>query len=286
MQHATAFAWRVYASASALQQQQHVPDHRRLQQQPLRAALNRTRLPGVCAPTAENDGGDCASGDSGSWSTVKHQIKSMGGCVARCNACARCAFVSLSLLSHQECSWYAECNLDDLRPPMATGRDYVTVHVKNAAAPEKLVVPDYQPPAMSPARQRRVAIVTLRLGGGKHAACGMPQWCHEAKRYASVISSLPSFNATVIVIGRRRRRQNDVEAALGFDERDCEGATIVESDARVEAAMRTCAAHGTAGHAALAATHPTLLKWGPVGWPCCQNAPLKVHQLTVPLACT
>ena len=54
----------------------------------------------------------------------------MADCIAKCRACARCRYVSLSLsLAHRDCSWFHSCNLSRLYPPPGTGPDYTSVAV-------------------------------------------------------------------------------------------------------------------------------------------------------------
>ena len=83
---------------------------------------------GYCAPT---DGrGSCTTGDKGSWSTRGSDIRSMADCIAKCRACARCRYVSLSLArAHRDCSWFHSCDLRQLYPPPGTGTDYTSVAV-------------------------------------------------------------------------------------------------------------------------------------------------------------
>ena len=249
-----------------------------------RASNSRNRsVSGYCAPSAGELGGDCSAGDSGSWSLGRNRIRSLQACVARCRQCARCAFVSYSAAPvHSECSWYSDCDLDDLRPPPHTGPDYVTVRVKAASErePARLALG-------SPARSVRVAIVTLLVGPrwqpsmGQETIyqqeqmmkpCGVVQWCHEARRYAEAINELPGFNASVYVVARRHRNRDGALEDASFDARDCPGATLVATDWRVEKAMRRCAELPRSGassrrHVPLLWTgHPSLLKWSVVGW--------------------
>ena len=172
--------------------------------------------------------------------------------MSKCQVCARCAYVSLSL-AQRDCSWYSECDLSDLRPsPPGAAKDYVTVQVKEAAAPV---------PKAAAGASVQVAVVSLEVGrgAGKHMLrCGIVQWCVEAQRYAAAINTLAGFNASVVVIGRRHSGRG---RKAGFDPADCPGAAaVVESDPRVEAAMRACPSHQRASW------HPSMLKWAVVGW--------------------
>ena len=78
--------------------------------------------PGYCGIALVR--GDCTIGDSG----VFEGPSSLPECAVACTACARCAVISWSnapwarnavLRGHGDCSWYAECDLDDLRRPRA-----------------------------------------------------------------------------------------------------------------------------------------------------------------------
>ena len=77
--------------------------------------LSRAKV-GYCGETRER--GDCVAGDKGTldlsatifsagWS------KSAAACLVKCKACARCRFVSVSLLQ-RDCSWYATCQMEAL----------------------------------------------------------------------------------------------------------------------------------------------------------------------------
>ena len=94
----------------------------------LRAQRFRSKT-GLCGPTPSGPS-DCALGDRGSWGVDAEKIKSMAACVARCTACSRCNYVSLSLApAHAECAWYAACDMAHLTAPPESGTDYETVHV-------------------------------------------------------------------------------------------------------------------------------------------------------------
>jgi hypothetical protein len=85
---------------------------------------------GFCGVTNEGVEGDCARGDSGSWNTRVHRVRTFADCVGRCVLCARCSYVTYSP-DNDDCSWYSHkrCNLRSL------GRDdaFRTVQVARAA---------------------------------------------------------------------------------------------------------------------------------------------------------
>ena len=75
---------------------------------PERSSKLTLPLVGFCHPTPS--GGDCATGDHGSWDTrAEKALDSLDGCAARCRRCARCQMVSYSAL-HHDCSWYHYCH--------------------------------------------------------------------------------------------------------------------------------------------------------------------------------
>lgn len=70
--------------------------------------------PGFCGPRKAPDGGDCDTGDRGSWRMSRFRNFNVSSCLQRCQMeCARCQYVSVSLLGH-DCSWWASCDLGQL----------------------------------------------------------------------------------------------------------------------------------------------------------------------------
>ena len=68
---------------------------------------------------------------SGYWEAPAEGIKSMDECIARCRGCANCRYVSFSLApAHQDCSWYAKCDMSRLAKPPPSGRDYQSFQVR------------------------------------------------------------------------------------------------------------------------------------------------------------
>ena len=66
---------------------------------------------GHCGATA--DEGNCEKGSNGGYNTTIHGLHTLDECRARCRRCARCNYVSFSLL-HEDCSWYNRCDLRSL----------------------------------------------------------------------------------------------------------------------------------------------------------------------------
>ena len=77
-----------------------------------------TAASGHCGATREGDEGDCSSGLVGSWAldtSITTWPAAVQQCLARCDACGRCRFVSLSL-HLRDCSWYHSCRLNQVQP--------------------------------------------------------------------------------------------------------------------------------------------------------------------------
>ena len=64
-------------------------------------------LRGYCAKTAPVPG-SCSQSSCGSW-----KLRTLRSCVARCQGCERCHFVSFSR-RHRDCSWFFDCDLSRL----------------------------------------------------------------------------------------------------------------------------------------------------------------------------
>ena len=67
---------------------------------------------GSCGATTAHDAGDCTSGEYGSWELSACETRTwrsaLAICIARCSACERCAYVSLTMFRQgADCSWYA-----------------------------------------------------------------------------------------------------------------------------------------------------------------------------------
>ena len=57
--------------------------------------------------------GDCERGALGTWRVGGDDLISIDDCTARCQRCARCAWISFSH-AHQQCDWYRACNTSKL----------------------------------------------------------------------------------------------------------------------------------------------------------------------------
>ena len=82
------------------------------------AAQNSTKrrrrsYPGYCEKT-KDDEGYCSLGNKGSWQASRYGITSLEHCALKCLTCANCRFVSFSS-QNNDCSWYRDCRLADLR---------------------------------------------------------------------------------------------------------------------------------------------------------------------------
>jgi hypothetical protein len=250
----------------------------------------QSRLPGVhtgyCGIALTV--GNCTVGDSG----VFLGPDSLPSCVDACTRCARCALVSWSRTQDHgrgDCSWYAACDLGDLRRPPAQALDYVTKRVKAEPAPlpSALLPSSSDPPprpiapggrAVTPRRAATdgtqashvsVAVATLatsawtrkkhrakrrRVAGDgaapSSALCALVQWCEGAALFARALRSNGlGWTVRVVVIGESR-------SVLA----DCPDAIFHPLDANVSRAMRTCGAGDAEAHPV--ATDINMYKWG------------------------
>jgi hypothetical protein len=165
------------------------------------------------------------------------QLPSKPLILARC----RCSYVSFSALG-RDCSWYATCNMRDLRRPPTSAPDYVTLRVK---PPAKV---NSTKPLLDTAP--RLAIVTMASGSHK---CALVQWCERVRLFVDALKVHVGFKADVLVI-----------SPAGEDERaDCPFATFIGLDWRVAVAMKACRARASdhpAQHSNLAGTDPVMQK--------------------------
>jgi len=211
--------------------------------------------PGLCGPT---DGeGDCNADDRGSWNTRKHRIGTMDDCVAKCRSCANCAFVSFSgSAAHQDCSWYSQCELRDLRRPPLSGLDYNTTRVRHAVSRvgSSSVVARPRPdevPSGDAAQRVRLAISTIGVGSGSR--CGFTRWCQSARRLRGAIlrGGGGKWDVTLVVLalhktlqrqqsydGVHAGRSDEIGAAV--DERDCPGVRRMPIPRRVLKTAERC----------------------------------------------
>ena len=96
----------------------------------IRAVYNASRSPGVCGITQANKN-DCRAGAKGTlgvavaaFTSKAAQLKqlsqseqkwlALSECVAQCNMCDRCRFISFSH-TFKDCSWFSKCNMAALR---------------------------------------------------------------------------------------------------------------------------------------------------------------------------
>lgn len=82
---------------------------------------------GHCGITGSSEG-DCEIGLNGAFGLNPADVQggwkaAAAACVARCQGCARCRFVTVSL-EFRDCSWYHKCDLRSIKPerPFRTGR--------------------------------------------------------------------------------------------------------------------------------------------------------------------
>ena len=82
------------------------------------AFLDRS-VHGHCGITGSSEG-DCEIGLNGAFGLKAADVQggwkgAAAACVARCQGCARCRFVTVSL-QYKDCSWYHACDLPSIKP--------------------------------------------------------------------------------------------------------------------------------------------------------------------------
>ena len=104
------------------------------------SALPPSLATGYCAVTSGGPG-DCAAGGKGSWplrSVRGHWLleNALADCVARCEGCARCRYVSVSA-RHADCSWFHECELEQLKQDVAGFKSLRVDGARKSARPPR-----------------------------------------------------------------------------------------------------------------------------------------------------
>ncbi len=104
-------------SAALAKRRRYASSVRRAANAPKHGWLARARQ-GYCARTTDGVEGDCRAGAKGSWALNKSVATSWrlaaAECTARCAACDRCRYVSLSP-RFLDCSWFHQCDIHMLR---------------------------------------------------------------------------------------------------------------------------------------------------------------------------
>ena len=180
---------------------------------------------GYCALTVSK--GDCHLGDSG---TLEEDdaAASLRRCRLACEkGCPRCAVVSWSA-KNRDCSWYAHCDLDDLRRPPKEAPDYVSSRVRTVPLPVPLA-PRW--PHLKTQRPMAVAITTT-LAPGASSSCALVQWCERASLFARALRGL-GWTSSVVVLA---------ESGQSLSAAECPEASLSMLDARLAHLIRRCEA--------------------------------------------
>ena len=177
---------------------------------PWTAQPDAVQLPGSCGVTELEGDSDCAEGERGAWcvgEAINTTEALAAACVARCQQCARCNYVSYSL-RWRDCSWFFRCPRllhrvrgfsSERATPLAPGTTSnavvatavaVAAPATTAAAPPATTAASTLPAADTHAAPKAAAkaakAAKLRVSKGK-----------RGKRKGRAPSSLPA--------GRRRR---------------------------------------------------------------------------------
>ena len=85
---------------------------------------------GFCGQTSWSTGCNATGrGGSGAWKAKDHNITTLNECIAMCESCPSCNFVSFSPTNDQsgDCSWYSSCVLEP-------ERDYMSARIRNGTS--------------------------------------------------------------------------------------------------------------------------------------------------------
>ena len=151
---------------------------------------------GYCGLTIS--AGECTIGDSG----TLEASQSLSACRHACLSCARCTTISYSSIN-RDCSWYAYCDVRDLRRPPKNAPDYVSVRVRARPAPPALRWP-----------RKLVSSFKLKIGVATtsaptlHSACALRQWCERAGLFARALRAL-GWSVSVLVLSEPGQRLDD-----------------------------------------------------------------------------
>ena len=98
---------------------------------PRSIAASSAVSPGFCGLTEGE--GDCAAGRQGAWEVGRagstEGVQDLAGCIARCERCGRCNYVSFSY-HNEDCSWFHSCNLGALVTNHYLSPHFFTVRVR------------------------------------------------------------------------------------------------------------------------------------------------------------
>ena len=102
---------------------------------PRSIAASSAASPGFCGLTEGE--GDCAAGKQGAWEVGRagstEGVQDLAGCIARCERCGRCNYVSFSY-HNEDCSWFHSCNLRTLVTDHYLSPHFFTVRVRRPDA--------------------------------------------------------------------------------------------------------------------------------------------------------
>ena len=88
--------------------------------------------PALAAKLVVRTAARCAAGPgSGALNTTTEGITTLADCAAKVKSCSNANYISFSLApDHQDCSWYAKCDMSRLAKPPPSGRDYQSFQVR------------------------------------------------------------------------------------------------------------------------------------------------------------
>ena len=117
-----------------------------------------------CTTTVDGWEGDCQRGLLGTWAIPAGlaQPNALSWCFAKCRACARCRFVSVSH-ANRDCSWYVGCAVSALGLVYG-GASYATYQIQPAQADDVCANPASRPYSAGLAPHATAADATVSAG--------------------------------------------------------------------------------------------------------------------------
>ena len=195
-------------------------------------------------------------------------------CVAACEACSRCRYISVSAEANV-CAWYSDCDVGDLRSwwgPRRVGAEWTTVQVRESIPPPAARRWSAPPPAeasrASNGSALRLAIATLsypppRSLPAPQEHCAFRLWCQGARRLQQALSG--PWVVSVLILWLPVRGWGGLSLPPPRPAAFCSFAQVIEPDQRLLQAARSCLAQQRRRRYQTGMPPEVLLKWQFVG---------------------
>ena len=184
--------------------------------------FSRKWASGYCVET--NGPTDCSRDAFGSFGLQPHQLHNWSvawsACRSFCLGCARCQYITVSL-KFADCSWYAQCDLDQLKSKPVGFRSR---RVRLAVPP---ALPQPQAPWTTGPYQQARASTSIRVytydferAWSSRNRIGLPNSMQpfgpEIDEFGTTAASAPSYTTAVLALAAALRTSKPEEATLFF----------------------------------------------------------------------